>query len=1069
MPGILLAGAALLLSTLPAAHAESTYSFGSIDEWPALDSDYCGIHPLTESFALAGSGISVPRYSDRGMLRMCLTENLGLDLIDIGENIPPELLESVQIVAKELAEETGLSTDIVSEEELVDLFLGGWAMPDQTPSAATPGFYLTEGGLRLVIKADETTVYATFHAINNPVNGPWEGSIVQAFSTPIGGGTITTETLEHLEDEVGEALEESGQDIERKRITAGNYINNSGSTSIPVITSDDGSDQLLASGRGCNSQGAGYAGLNWAFCAILRELSDGIETGERFIYGQLKIDRDQYEGEDCGTSDATGACNYKKAWTNVRNLMTLAIVGTAILMVLATALDFGWFSNYTVKKYLARLIAGVILLIMSWAVGDFIISFANQVGAFTGSLITAPFTAEVPDGQGGTMISKASQVDLAYIFEQSGVVGKGTIYAGGAVGGVAAAIAIMTGAISIAPIFITVLLGALFVLVGFMFIIFRQAIVIALLVFAPLGVALWFLPGSDKAWRIYYRTFLSLVFIYPIIVAVIAFGRVFIWVLLQSEGNFVENPLTALIAFFVYVGMFAAIPVLFKKFLGVINQITGSTNNPAKGVFDRLKNARKGYMDRSKEQRRRRRDREDDRHLKENEGAKRTSRAGLKSTAIQAKRSWRYGTPFVPVRQGTKEWMSDVRQAESDKRYKEDIELAKDGMAQKFGIDPNNFPTYMQGLEQIAAGVDSAVDMNTVPPGVDPSTLGRKVSLAEQEAALRMLADNKQHDIFRKLHKLRGGNARLNQVWGNLARDGTMYDKFKELAIDVAKNEIEPSKMDISGLSDKDLATQAPETVGQMELTYDRMLLEAQVPGAAGAPSYQSIEKSYHQIERLLENKLARNQMPPGTYEALERIRDKHKLEIDGRVAGAATHTRATVSSQIDLANQAVSVEHTLDAEVNRRAAIDIAATDGHEAVMRMVSTSSNPVIQNSFKAAVKDEVIKKGAIATTAPHIANLEIDDDGNLGRLEDVDWLKMGLSHQQLTRISDTSARDMKTWFDENLPKARGDNVFQRKMEGYSNRDITRAITDLRATNPASSLAGILESIKKDIDAL
>ena len=410
--------------------------------------------------------------------------------------------------------------------------------------------------------------------------------------------------------------------------------------SLAFIYGGDGSDGLIGgSSGGCSGHGAG--GLSWAFCGILLGVSNGIEAIERQIYSELRIDRVDYQGKNCDTALASGACNYRKVWSNMRNLMTLAVVGTAILMVIATALDVGWFSNYTVKKYLARLIAGVVLMTMSWAIGDFIISLAGQLGGFVGSAITAPFAGgDVP----------AANIGLESIFSKSPV-GSGVAAGTGIVAG---GVIWLAAGISVVPILLTAFLGLLAILAGFMFLIFRQAVIIALLVFAPVGVALWFLPGSDKMWRLYYRTFLSLVFIYPIIVGVIAFGRVFIWVLLQSEEGPERSPLLVTVAFLVYVGMFMAIPILFKKFLGAINQITGGSNNPAKGIFDRVKNARSGYMNRRKEQHQRKTDREDDKKLDEIRAAEEHSKPvsaldKVNRARIRAKRSWRYGLPFVPA------------------------------------------------------------------------------------------------------------------------------------------------------------------------------------------------------------------------------------------------------------------------------------------------------------------------------------------------------------------------------------------------------------------------------------
>ena len=814
----------------------------------------------------------------------------------------------------------------------------------------------------------------------------------------------------------------------------------------------DGSDGLTGGvGGGCSSHSTG--GLNWAFCGILLGVSNGIEAIERQIYSELRIDRSDYQPENCDQADRDGACNYRDVWSNMRNLMTLAVVGTAILMVIATALDVGWFSNYTVKKYLARLIAGVVLMTMSWAIGDFIISLAGQLGGFVGSAITAPF-------------GDAANIGLESIFSK-GEIGTGVAAGTGIVAG--GIIALSVG-ISVVPILLTAFLGLLAILAGFMFLIFRQAVIIALLIFAPVGVALWFLPGSDKMWRLYYRTFLSLVFIYPIIVGVIAFGRVFIWVLLQSdEGK--KSPLLITVAFLVYVGMFMAIPILFKKFLGAINQITGGSNNPAKGIFDRVKNARSGYMNRRKEQQKRKTDHDDDKKLDKIDQAEKAGEpvsrlAKANRARIQAKRSWRYGLPFVPASQSTREWVDSARQDEESKRYQEEVERQGRAIIDTHGLNPNDFPSYVGDIETLAAGQD-------------PSGSGRVISGAEQEAALRHLMKFKSADSFRGLNDKRATNAGLDRAWTNLLRDGSLFEAFKGTAIDVATNEIGTDNVALDKLGSKEMQTQQVETVNGWSGSLNRMIQASVDPTASSEQRVKASKKVQNfiaQLDQTVDNKMAIPNMPPGTHEALKDLKKNYDDWSDNGISQRVTSTINTANSQglsgqqyeLHLTASATDTTETLTAEMGRRAAIQIAAEDGHESTMRAVRHSTNPVIQNSLKAAIKTETLDKGHLVEVAPHLASSKLDKEGNLEPIEDFDWLKAGLDTQSLERISPETAQDMSTWFTDNLPKARTNARFRRNMQNYSGGYIRQAAINARnSNNPA--LAQILDQIDTDVGNL
>lgn len=1036
-----------LLLPAQTARAAPTNTYGRLDQWPTLDYEFCQALVRPYDSDLVKDEIndwesgSIRAYDNSGGAVSDCMRNLGVDLVDIPI---PSSLESYFNDPR------------------------GWPLPGQQPASATPGYYISQLGARVVIEEteDEETIEVSVAYFD--IDG--QGQLYTKRHVTNKSNGSTTEETESNPTYSSDASDAGG-------INPGgtpSQTTASGGTGGGGNDDEDSGSLGGTGGDGCADQ----AGLNWAFCGMLWGISNGIEVIERQVYRELRIDRTDYQPKECDPAkyttkeDIPRACNYNTAWKNMRNLMTLAIVGTAIVMVVATALDFGWFSNYTVKKYLARLIAGTILMIASWAIGDLIIAFANGLGGFAGAAITAPFGGE----------TGAASIGLDSIFKWSP--NEGNLVAAGATAGAGVAIGIvaLSGGLGIVPVLLTAALGMLAILAGFLFLIFRQVVIIALLVFAPVGVALWFLPGSDKMWRLYYKTFLSLVFIYPVIVSVIAFGRVFIWVLLQSEGGAKDNSLIIIIAFLVYVGMFLAIPVLFKKFLGAINQLTGSSNNPAKGLFDRLKNTRKGYMDQAKAIRKTARSAKEDEDLarirkKQKEArdaglhpnALLTDAEKLKMKGIETKRRISRGLPATSsswtTRQSTRSMSDLIMAAEEGERHKKVVDQwSAGGLDSKFGLDAGDFPTYNKHLEQIAEGKD-------------PTGEGRKISMAEQEGALRKLAQHKQDVAFRNLSAKRANKPDLSLAWNNLVRDGTMFKEFDGVADDVARNLVYPGEFDISGMPDKSLQTQTKDTIENLGLSYDRMLGEAKNQRhPSSAKSYQKLDMFAKQVERLLDNKMARNNMPTGTYEALEKIKTKHDQSIGVEVEQQVNKVSATATSQgwndqqynLELSTMANNVDETLTAETDRRAAIEIAANNqSHEAVMRQVCYSSNPVIQSSLKQAVKADTLKKGDIAIKAPHIASLEVDDDGNLGKLEDVDWLKLGLDNQQLGQISTASAQDMSKWFADKLPEARTDTVLRRNIKNYSSKHIAQAAVDAQASNPA--LAQILQQVHDNADRL
>lgn len=258
----------------------------------------------------------------------------------------------------------------------------------------------------------------------------------------------------------------------------------------------------------CEWQWSG-AGVGWILCWVFESISDGLEGVERIVYGYLTVEREDYLQE---FSSQGQTFTYKDAWVNIRNFMTFTIVGTALFMILSTALDFGFFVNYTVKKYLPRLILGTILIQFSWVLGDLAIQATNQLGNLMGAILYSAFPGAENHG-------------LEDIFDGGGYT---SLIGGGAAAGTVAYFA-GSSWLLLLPIGFT---GLIMLFTGFLFLIARKYLIILGLILSPLGLAFWMLPGNDRAWRFYIKTFFYLLIFYPLIVTSIAAGKIFSYLIL---------------------------------------------------------------------------------------------------------------------------------------------------------------------------------------------------------------------------------------------------------------------------------------------------------------------------------------------------------------------------------------------------------------------------------------------------------------------------------------------------------------------------------------------------------
>ena len=307
--------------------------------------------------------------------------------------------------------------------------------------------------------------------------------------------------------------------------------------------------------------------VGWILCAALGLADDVLEFVETRMRNLLAIDDTYYKNN----------VEFLNIWKSLRNLATVAIVATALFMIIATALNFGFFSNYTVRKYLPRLVIGIIFIQLSWVLATIFIQLVNEAGDgiehIVGSVVNDP---EGFKNWGLADISAKIISGSAVAQGTAGLLGTaGIIALVGGIGGLGAVFYLYT--------------AATMLLTGFMFLLVRKFVIVVLLILSPLGIALWILPGSDNAWRTYSKTFFILVLMYPLLIAIVASGKLFSWVVASSTGELAM--INFLLASGAYLAGYAAIPFIAKRFSGMLGQFTGMVNDKSKGLMDKGRNS----------------------------------------------------------------------------------------------------------------------------------------------------------------------------------------------------------------------------------------------------------------------------------------------------------------------------------------------------------------------------------------------------------------------------------------------------------------------------------------------
>ncbi|MEM6997301.1 MAG: hypothetical protein AAF413_00150 [Patescibacteria group bacterium] len=325
---------------------------------------------------------------------------------------------------------------------------------------------------------------------------------------------LTFDLIQRFEERTGADRCRSAANAVR---TAVSVVNNAALPEDSQVTTGPNSPGSGEGVQDCETTGYDESRLSWIICSAL-ELADRALTWiDGQIADQLRINVDELRNED----------SYRKAWGAMRNLATVFIIITAFVMVISTALDVNVFSNYTVKKYLPRLVLGTIFIQLSWVLGLLTIEAAGFLADGIEFLL---FTAFNGDGV-------VQNLNLTTLFEHyiqreglttaaTGVGFAGLIAAGAllSLGGFFAILALAWSA-------------AGFLFFAWIFLIIRQLLIFTLIIMAPLGISLWILPGSDRAWGLYRKLFFILLYIEITMVSISAIGKIMAWITIGAPGS----------------------------------------------------------------------------------------------------------------------------------------------------------------------------------------------------------------------------------------------------------------------------------------------------------------------------------------------------------------------------------------------------------------------------------------------------------------------------------------------------------------------------------------------------
>lgn len=280
--------------------------------------------------------------------------------------------------------------------------------------------------------------------------------------------------------------------------------------------------------------------LKWAVCPVTDGISNALNsTVSKLIAGFLTIQVDAIFGDG----------GYSGLFSIFRNIGAALLVIAGLVMVVSQAADLDIFSAYTIRKVLPRLIIAAIGMSLSWPLLQFIIGFFNDLGNSIGTIILQASGSSLGKGYSGP----PGDAIAAFVGTIVALVGSELIH---------------YGWYSLLSLLIFI---AIFVLVAFAVLALRLLAVLLCVVTAPLAIAAWVLPGTEKLWRFWKDTLLGALIMFPLIMAFLATGAAMAD-LSYGIANQTDNEALKIMSIFLYFIPYLMIPFAFRLAGGIMGR-----------------------------------------------------------------------------------------------------------------------------------------------------------------------------------------------------------------------------------------------------------------------------------------------------------------------------------------------------------------------------------------------------------------------------------------------------------------------------------------------------------------
>ena len=307
-------------------------------------------------------------------------------------------------------------------------------------------------------------------------------------------------------------------------------------------------------------------GIGWIICPLSNWLADGIDYMYSALQEFLKTKPLETTNQNSGIY---------LAWVIMRNISNVAFI-VAFLVIIYSQLTSVGISNYGVKKMLPRLIIAAVLVNLSFTICAILLDLSNIAGyAFQDAFMGIKNT-----------ISTVGENTSTWTWSEviSTALSNGALAVGA---GYAVSLALTT---ELLPMLVpAATLAGLTLLFILLIMAARQALIIILIIVSPLAFVCYLLPGTEKWFKKWRDSFLTMLVFFPAF-AVVFGGAQLAGIIIIQNASGSNGAIMHVLGMLVQIIPLAITPLIMKFSGGVLGKFAGFVNDKNKGLYDRSKN-----------------------------------------------------------------------------------------------------------------------------------------------------------------------------------------------------------------------------------------------------------------------------------------------------------------------------------------------------------------------------------------------------------------------------------------------------------------------------------------------